>query len=479
MTKRSHNFTARDIAYPAAFCALLLGGQYVFSFVEGVEIVTALLVCFCAVFGVRQGVICAAAFSLLRCLIFGFYPTVVIVYFIYYPAFACTFGLLGHIGKEAFGKSAPLAPAVRLVVFTGVAAVCTLCFTLLDDIVTPVFYGYSKTAMLAYFYASFTAMLPQTVCAAVTVGLMFLPVTAALESVKKRRGWSIIKAKEKTMYDCAVIGSGAAGVSAALTLKALNVNFMLFGTKALSSKIRSAEKIQNYPGLPAVSGEEMSRAFSEQLSLAGISVTEKTVTGIYPAGNAFTILCGNELFEAKSVILATGVESVKPIKGELEFLGRGVSYCATCDGALYKNKKIAVLCTQKELEHEAEFLASLAEKVYYIPLYKEAEVQAENVERVSGMPLEIKGGGRAEKLVFRDSELAIDGVFLLKASAPPAALLQGLETESGHIAVNRSAETNLEGVFAAGDCTGRPYQYAKAAGEGNVAAHAVYAYLKN
>lgn len=280
------------------------------------------------------------------------------------------------------------------------------------------------------------------------------------------------------MYDCAVIGTGAAGVSAALTLKALNLDFVLIGPAKLSAKIRSAEKIKNYPGLPAVSGEEMSRVFSQQLAGAEINITEKTVTGVYPAGGGFAVLCGDELLEAKTVILATGVEAVKPIKGELEFLGRGVSYCATCDGALYKNKRIAVLCTEKELEHEVGFLASLAEKVYFLPLYKEVEVQPENVERIAGMPLEIKGEGKAEKLVLRDSELSIDGVFLLKAAMPPAALVSGLETRSGHIAVNRAQETNLKGVFAAGDCTGRPYQYAKAAGEGNVAAHSVYEYLK-
>lgn len=279
------------------------------------------------------------------------------------------------------------------------------------------------------------------------------------------------------MYDCAVIGSGAAGVSAALTLKALNVNFIWFGSRALSKKISSAEQIKNYPGLQNVSGEEMRAAFLRQIDGAGISLTEKTVTGVYATGSAYTVLCGEELFEAKTVILATGVEAVKPVKGEIEFLGKGVSYCATCDGALYRGKTVGVLCTQKDMEGEVRFLASLAKKVYLVPLCQGLEIAEKNVETVRGMPLEIKGSARAEQLVFRDFALDIDGVFMLK-SASPAVLVKGLETEEGQVKVGRRAETNFKGLFAAGDCTGRPYQYAKAVGEGNVAAHAVFEYLK-
>ncbi len=284
--------------------------------------------------------------------------------------------------------------------------------------------------------------------------------------------------KENSMYDCAVIGTGAAGVSAALTLKALNVDFIWFGSRKLSKKIRSAEQIDNYPGLTEVSGAEMGEAFLRQIDRAGIKITEHTVNGVYPAKDSYTLLCGDDVYEAKTVLLATGVETVKPIPGETEFLGRGVSYCAVCDGALYRGKTIAVVCTQKELEHEIEFLASLAQKVYLVALYRDTAVNSENIEAVRGMPLEIRGKERAEELVFRGGVLKVDGVFMLKSSAPPSVLLSGLKTEGVHIAVDRTMRTNLKGVFAAGDCTGKPYQYAKAAGEGNVAAHSVYAYLK-
>lgn len=279
------------------------------------------------------------------------------------------------------------------------------------------------------------------------------------------------------MYDCAVIGTGPAGISAALTLRALGVGFVWFGSAALSSKIRSVELIRNFPALPSVSGEKLQKAFLEQIKEAELTITERTVTGIYPEGGGFGILAGEEYYGAKAVILATGVEAVKPMKGEPELLGRGVSYCATCDGALYKNKTIAVVATSKDYEHEAEFLASIAEKVYFVPLYKNPQIKAGNVEIVKGAPVEVRGGARVEALVFRDKALTVDGVFLLKNSAPPSVLVKGLQTENGSVAVTRACETNIKGVFAAGDCTGRPYQYAKAAGEGNVAAHSVHAFL--
>lgn len=279
------------------------------------------------------------------------------------------------------------------------------------------------------------------------------------------------------MYDCAIIGTGAAGVSAALTLKALNKNILWLGSKKLSAKINGAEKIKNYPGLSSVSGQELQEAFRAQIEETGLQITEGTVTGVYDLGGRFGVLCGQDSYEAKTVVLTTGVESVKPIAGELEYVGKGVSYCAVCDGFLYRNKTIAVLCMSKEAEHEVEFLATLAAKVYLVALYKGVEIKADNVQTVSGAPVAVTGGARAEKLVFKDKEIAVDGVFFLKNAVAPNVLVPNLQTDGGHVVVNRACETNIAGLFAAGDCTGRPYQYAKAVGEGNVAAHSVNAYL--
>lgn len=242
---------SREIAYTAVMCALLIGGQFVFSAVAGVEIVTLLLLCFAAVFGARTGAICATAFSLLRCIIFGFSPTALILYLVYYPSFAALFGGLGHIKKSTYenypvyltvisntvlcgiaaacavcnimglikisviysatvtvllwvifglciamcavfdvlialqkaGKS--VSALLETITVTSLAAVCTVCFTLSDDIISPLFYGWSALTALTYFYASFLAMLPQTVCTIVSVSTMYLPFTRLLKKITR------------------------------------------------------------------------------------------------------------------------------------------------------------------------------------------------------------------------------------------------------------------------------------------------------
>jgi thioredoxin reductase (NADPH) len=111
-------------------------------------------------------------------------------------------------------------------------------------------------------------------------------------------------------------------------------------------------------------------------------------------------------------------------------------------------------------------------------MYKGVEIERENIELIRKMPTKILGEKRVEKLVFADKNLTVDGVFMLRDSLSPALLVGGLKTENGHVVVERDMSTNLKGLYAAGDCTGRPYQYAKAVGEGNVAAHSVSEFLK-
>ena len=289
------------------------------------------------------------------------------------------------------------------------------------------------------------------------------------------------------MQDCIIIGSGPAGISAALTLWANGKSFMLFGRADLSDKITKAELIRNYPGLSLVTGQTFCEALQAQLSEAKIAVTEEKVLGVYALNGKFGVSTKEGgYYESKTVILALGVETVKTIEGETEFLGRGVSYCATCDGFLYKGKTIAVLCTNKRYEHEVAYLADLAETVYLIPTYKGVELARENIKILRKMPVKIEGDKRVETLVFSappaegaEARLKIDGVFALRESVSPAVLLSGLETENGHVRVTRDMQTNIKGCFSAGDCTGRPYQYAKAVGEGNIAAHAVTAFLRD
>ncbi len=279
------------------------------------------------------------------------------------------------------------------------------------------------------------------------------------------------------MFDTAIIGTGPAGISAALTLKNLNKSFIWFGNAELSSKIASAELVSNYPGLSNISGLKMKEVFLAQIKEANIEITPKSVTGIYDMGDYYGILCNQDMYEAKTIILATGVEALKPVKGELDLVGQGVSYCATCDGMLYNGKEIAVLCTDKEYEYEIDFLANLAAKVYVMPIYKNYSLSNSNVEVIKAMPLELSKKDNKIEIIYKNNNIIVDGIFMLKSAITPSVLISGIEVKNGHIIIDRHCKTNLRGVFAGGDCTGRPYQYAKAVGEGNICAHSVNEFL--
>ncbi|MDE5721587.1 MAG: NAD(P)/FAD-dependent oxidoreductase [Clostridia bacterium] len=279
------------------------------------------------------------------------------------------------------------------------------------------------------------------------------------------------------MYDVAIIGSGPAGISAAVNLKILGKNFIWFSSRASSKKVERAELVKNYLGLPNVTGGELAWTFQNHFEGMNIKLNEKLVTGVYQTEGHFTLLAENENYLSKSVILCTGVQAEKQLDGEEEFLGRGVSYCATCDGFLYKDKKIAILITDKKFEHEAEYLCGLSDKAYVMPMYNGYEINSPKAEIVLKNPVKVSGGMKADKVVFKDCEIDVDGLFILRGSVSPSTLVHGLQSNDGHILVNRDLSTNIKGLFAAGDCTGRPYQYAKSVGEGNVAAHSAVEYL--
>jgi thioredoxin reductase (NADPH) len=280
------------------------------------------------------------------------------------------------------------------------------------------------------------------------------------------------------MLDAAIIGTGPAGLSAAINLKLHEKSFVWFGSRSMSDKVGKAERVMNYPGMPNITGKELSDSFKKHAEEMGLEITEKMVNSIIKSGNKYVLMADNDIYEARTLVLATGVVNATSIKGEEELLGRGVSYCATCDGFLYKNKTIAVVCGAKRFEHEVEYLADIADKVYLFPLYKDVNIASDNVECIRQVPCGICGEKRVTGVALKDgSLLSVDGVFLLRSAIAPSTLLSGLQVEGGHIVVDRNMATSLPGCFAAGDCTGRPYQYTKAVGEGNVAAHSLLDYL--
>ena len=279
------------------------------------------------------------------------------------------------------------------------------------------------------------------------------------------------------MLDTILIGTGPAGLSAALTLRLHEKDLRWFGSPNYSDKVQKSEKIANYPGLPLISGPELNRRFQAQAQAMDLTPTDQMVTSVMPTGGRFLVLAGNEMYESRTLLLATGVASAKGFAGEAALLGHGVSYCATCDGFLYRGKTIAVFCGAPRYEHEVRYLAGLAEKVYLYTPYKNCAVDCPNVERISPIQA-VLGETRVSGLRLYDGrELAVSGLFCLRTALAPEALVPGLQVEGPHIVADRQGRTNLPGCFAAGDCTGRPYQIAKAVGEGNVAAHAIVEYL--
>ena len=275
-------------------------------------------------------------------------------------------------------------------------------------------------------------------------------------------------------YDVAIIGTGPAGLSAALNLQLHNKSIIWFGSKELSVKVEKAEVIANYPGLPKISGADLNKNFKKQIEEAGLTITDKMVTNIAATKSGFMILGDNEIYEASTILLATGAVSAKEYENEARLLGKGVSYCATCDGFLYKGKTIFVVCGAKRYEHEVSYLAEMAEKVYLVASYPDCEVDLPNVEKVEGKVKALQGDLKVESVLLSDgTEYNVDGVFLLRTSVAPTSIISGIEMDGPHIVVDSRMQTTKPGVYAAGDCVGRPYQIAKAVGEGNIAAQSI------
>ena len=230
------------------------------------------------------------------------------------------------------------------------------------------------------------------------------------------------------VYDTAIIGTGPAGLSAAINLKLHNKEILWLGAKNFSSKVAKSEKIANYPGMGLIAGEDLIAKFEAHREEMGLEITEQMVTAIMPTDDYFMMSAGSDVYMAKTILLATGVATGKGFDGEAEYLGRGISYCATCDGFLYKGKTIAVFCGDPRFEHEVEYLAELADKVYLATSYREIGISRDNVELLPRPIKKVSGGLKANCIELTDgTTVDIDGLFCLRNSIAPSTLLQGLE----------------------------------------------------
>ena len=257
------------------------------------------------------------------------------------------------------------------------------------------------------------------------------------------------------VYDVLIVGGGSAATSAAMTLHNRGKSSAVVTNKPETSSLYKAEKITNYPGLPPMTGAEMSALFRKQLEDTGAFIIEGRTISVLPMEDSFGVAVGSDYYMARSIIITAGITREKLYPGEAEFLGRGVNYCTTCDGMLYRGKTVAVVGGGEEARQDADFLEGIGCQV--LRFEKNGKY-------------EISGGMKADTLTFAGESHKVDCVFIIKDTISVTQLVPGLTYENGGIVVDRHMATAVPGVFAAGDCTGKPLQLAKAVGEGNVAA---------
>jgi thioredoxin reductase (NADPH) len=300
------------------------------------------------------------------------------------------------------------------------------------------------------------------------------------------------------MHDIIIIGAGPAGLSAAITARARNKDVLVISNKPQDNPLAKSKLIDNYPGLPQISGLRLLEQMVAHAHDVGATFLYERVISVLPMGEHFVVSTGITNNDARAVILATGVQLAKPFVGEAEYLGRGVSYCATCDGMFFRTQTVCVVGMSPDAVEEANFLAELGARVIFLAK-KAPKGLDRNIFVKEGTVVEIKGGdgdndgnggngngngnGGVTELLFKKrgtdkiESISCSGVFILRPSIAPDALISGLALVDDSIAVDSTMSTNIPGVFAAGDCTNKPLQVAKAVGEGQIACFGAIRYL--
>ena len=273
------------------------------------------------------------------------------------------------------------------------------------------------------------------------------------------------------MYDIIIIGSGPAGLSAAIYAQRACLDTIVIEKNGISGgQVLNNWEVDNYPGFPGVTGFELSRQFREHANKLGARVVQDEVVQVELSGNVKKVVCEEETYEARCVILASGAHHrTLEVPGEEELRGAGVSYCATCDGAFFRGRTVAVVGGGDAALEDAIFLARMCEKVYIVhrrdklrgaKRLQERLQALENIEFVwNSETVAIEGNAQVEALRLRQTKtgeekrLDVDGVFIAVGIAPESELYAGqLELdEQGYIRADESGQTSVPGVFAAGD----------------------------
>lgn len=291
-------------------------------------------------------------------------------------------------------------------------------------------------------------------------------------------------------YDCVIIGKGPAGITAGIYLKRANKKVLVIGKDG--GALDKTEKIENYYGFNYISGKELIQRGLEQAKYLDIELDTDEVIGVKlnEDENVYVVKTRNREYEAETLILATGTNRKEPkIKGIKEFAGKGVSYCAICDAFFYRNKDVAVLGSGDYALSEAEELLPIAKTITILTNGEElvenrsnrAEEVYSKVKTNNKQIAEFRGDTTLQNVKFEDNtDLNINGVFVAigTASSTDLAKKLGAIVENNKIVVNSKMETNVQGLYACGDCVGPPYQIAKAVYEGMVAGIEAINYLK-
>lgn len=263
-------------------------------------------------------------------------------------------------------------------------------------------------------------------------------------------------------YDVLVIGGGPAGLSAAINARARGRSVLVVSNPLEENPLWKAEQVDNHLGMPKMTGAEMLRSFRRHTEEAGVEFRSGKVLSAMQMDGIWYVSIESDMENARALVLAAGVARGKKFPGEEAFLGRGVSYCATCDGMLYRGRNVAVLGYSDTARKEADFLSGIGCSVTYFDRPKKCV---------------ICGSNAVESVTCDGETVAADGVFLLRPTMAPTDLFPGLAVEKGYVTVDRKMNTNLPGLFAAGDCTGGPLQVSKAVGEGLIAGQSAAAYV--
>lgn len=279
------------------------------------------------------------------------------------------------------------------------------------------------------------------------------------------------------MYDMLIVGAGPAGVSAALTAQHRGRAVLVIGNDFRESALAKAHEIRNYPGVTGT-GLELLTAMHRQLRELEIPVVTRRVLQAMPSGEGFVCSAGADVYETRSLLLCTGLPKGRELEGERTYLGRGVSNCATCDGMFYRGRETLVVGEGGEAVEDANFLYGIGCKVSFFARGERPEELREEIPFRRAKRFRIAGeDGHAAGLEADGSFYRAQAVFVLRPTVDAESLLHGLKTENGRIVTDQNMAASIPGVFAAGDCVGKPLQLAKAVGDGNIAALAADRWL--